>query len=280
MLRQPLDRATAMKYDSVIMNTAHLRKVNSRKRAKPSATQSGNGQTRREQVASKEEAIIAAAHALFASQGFAKTTISQIAKSASLAEGTLYLYFSNKEALARGVLAAFYERLTQTAQDGVKRCVSVQDRLTFLARHHLDSISSERRILELISTTDRSPEAYQGSDIYQMNKDYVAIFDQVVREGVLRGELNDRLTLWVVRDMFFGGLEYAMRTILIKRRAKDRDRAVNDMVDMIMTTYGAASASSPQNENGLEAVAARLEAAAEKFEKMTKPNTRTKRRTS
>lgn len=48
--------------------------------------------------------IVEAALALFAGQGFAATKLSEVAKQAGVAKGTLYLYFDTKEALFRAAV--------------------------------------------------------------------------------------------------------------------------------------------------------------------------------
>ena len=45
----------------------------------------------------KYHKILESAGAVFAQRGFYKATISQIATKAGVADGTLYLYFKNKE---------------------------------------------------------------------------------------------------------------------------------------------------------------------------------------
>ena len=227
--------------------------------------------TQRERLEGKESAIVGAASALFAAQGFAKTTMSDIAAKAHVAEGTLYLYFDNKNALARAVLAAFYERLTAAAEAGVRKRKTTSARLEFLARHHLDNIIRERRLLELISTADRNPETYEGSDLYKMNRDYVAVFDGVLRDGLWRGDIAEDRPLWLTRDIFFGGLEYAMRTILMKRRVngKDVDEAVRGLVSLLVAKPGEALRSNGDGRSDdLNAVAERLEAAATRLESL------------
>lgn len=260
------------------MNATHSKKVNS---PVPKSTARAGGKarskvpiTRRERVASKEEAIVEVAHKMLAAQGFAKTTMSDIAKQAGVAEGTLYLYFNNKEALARAVLAAFYRRLTETAQRGVEKVNTTKAKLSFLARHHLESILRERRLLEIVATSDRNVESYEGSEIYKMNRDYVAVFDGVLRDGVLKGELAEDKTPWVTRDIFFGSLEYAMRTILIKGRStkKDLNAVVDRLVSMLIGDEEKQATSKPLSSKDLADAVERVDAAAMRLERLTKKN--------
>lgn len=232
-----------------------------------------SGPTRRERVESKESAIVAAAYEMFATKGFAKSTISEIAKAAGVAEGTVYLYFNNKEALAGGVIASFYDRLTEDAQEGVNQLETTEEKLHFLASHHLKNVIEEQRILELLSIVDRSVKSNAGGAVYKMNKRYVSIFDNVIRDGVWRGDIEEGFTPWVLRDIFYGGLEYAMRTILITDRHQEMERFTRELVRLVIAkkaekpaSQGSASdAKMAKLAKRLEGVADRLEEALPSF---------------
>ena len=236
-------------------------------RAKTQAVRKRAPKTRPERVKSKEDAIIRAAYEMILSRGFADTTVSDIAKSAGVAEGTLYLYFNNKTALARAVLTAFYQEITDGAQRGVQKRETTKARLEFLARHHLTRVIEGRRILELIYAIGGRDEPSDGGDVRDLNRAYVAVFDQVIRDGVWRGDIGKNITPWVVRDIFYGALEYSMRTMLIRKREKEINRVVRELVQMILRKEAGAPAHASLNDlESLAATADRVEQAALRIE--------------
>jgi AcrR family transcriptional regulator len=64
-------------------------------------------QTRRLRLEAREESIIAAAHEKFLECGFEGAKVAGIARRADVAEGTLYLYFRNKNALLAAAARVF-----------------------------------------------------------------------------------------------------------------------------------------------------------------------------
>ena len=152
-----------------------------------------NNKTRREKLEAREEAILSAAHDEFVEHGFDGAKIAGIARRAGVAEGTLYLYFKNKSALLAAVVGAFYGRLTAGAIQGVASRDSTNDRLTFLANHHLECCFAEWSILSLAMPMLYQADNYRGSEYFAFNRSYVAVFDGVVREAMARGELRDDL---------------------------------------------------------------------------------------
>lgn len=70
-----------------------------------------------EQTRSKRDAILEAAYALFAQQGYEDTTIADIAKAADVAVGTVYLYFHNKHEIYTNVSLDFGEKMSEVFRD-------------------------------------------------------------------------------------------------------------------------------------------------------------------
>ena len=216
--------------------------------------------TRRERVEHKEEAIVATARVLFNAKGFGKTTISDIAKGCGVADGTVYLYFKNKEAVAQAVLENFYHELKETAQDGVDALNSPEEQLRFLAEHHLNSVNDERRILELLPIIGVSIDNYKGSKLYTLNKSYARVFDRVVKAGISRGVVKSGVAPWVIRDIFFGGLDYASRTMTMHDRTDNISSIVEGLMAVIL-------AQAEHQNSDLESAAQRFDAIADRIEK-------------
>ncbi|KPK38428.1 MAG: hypothetical protein AMJ69_08410 [Gammaproteobacteria bacterium SG8_47] len=74
------------------------------KSAQPSTTTPKGGRWRRRKHARPAE-IVAAALKVFSERGFNATRLDDVARSAGVSKGTVYLYFENKEALFRAVVA-------------------------------------------------------------------------------------------------------------------------------------------------------------------------------
>jgi len=228
------------------------------------------GKTRRQKVESREGAIVAAAAEIFNDRGYGKTTISDIAKKSGVADGTVYLYFKNKEDIARGVLANFYTELTRSAQNGVDSLLTTADRLQFLAVHHLEQIIKNRRLLEMLPLTDLSMDQYEGSALYTMNKAYVAVFDRVAKDGLAQGHLRSNLQLWILRDIFFGAMDYGARTIVLTHKDENIDNFVADLLSLLLVSPYIDTSAHPAEQTittRLEQAVLRLEKVVDKLER-------------
>jgi AcrR family transcriptional regulator len=84
------------------------------------ATRGYHSPRRAEQAAATRAAVLAAARELFVSQGYARTTVAQIARQARVAVDTVYVAVGRKPALLREVL--------ETAISGTSAAVPAQQR--------------------------------------------------------------------------------------------------------------------------------------------------------
>ncbi len=224
--------------------------------------------TRRQRVEEKEQAIIAAARAEFQKHGFEKAKIAGIAKLAGVAEGTVYLYFENKNALLMAVATEFYGRLTDDAAEGIKGLEETVERLEFLARHHFDRVSQEWSMLTMAMTPHKVSAEYRDTEGYQWNRTYVEVFDQVIRDGINRGEIRQDVPLPVMRDVFYGGLEYGTRTLRLHPRKTDVDEIINHFMRLLTSGMFVTNAQSKsERSQSLDQITRRLESIANRLDR-------------
>jgi len=101
-------------------------------------------------IATRRTQILEAATTLFAEKGFARTTIKEIAQAAGLAEGTIYLYFKNKDALLLALLDQLNEserRAVDLAQAGTG---GLEDFMRSYLAHRLTHMQQDMPLLQAL----------------------------------------------------------------------------------------------------------------------------------
>lgn len=188
--------------------------------------------TRRQKVEEKERAILAATRAVFRDQGPERAKITEIAKAANLAEGTVYLYFKNKQALLLAAVSDFYAELTRDAEAAVKPAEDTSARLAVLAQMHFSRVLEHWSLIaEAMSRYLPSPD-YRETEAYALNRRYVAVFDAVIREGQARGDIKADLSVAAMRDMFYGGLEHLARSARLRNAKLDAEAEVSQFLSI------------------------------------------------
>lgn len=105
------------------------------------------------------ERILDAALELFRTQGYAETTMRQIAEEAGVAVGNAYYYFASKDQL----ILAFYDRNhadhLALLGDGLETAKEFRDRLSLVVKTKIDSAMPYRRLSTKLFTSAADPES-------------------------------------------------------------------------------------------------------------------------
>ena len=203
--------------------------------------------TSRARVEAKESSILDAAKRIFAQAGFDGAKVSDIARAASVAEGTVYLYYKNKQDLLAGVVGRFWNQLTLGAEAAIDPDATNKEQLEQLGRYHLQSLLNQ---FEVVSLTYRA-RPQQEQDLDQV-REYVRVFDRIMQRGVDRGELPKDTPIGQLRDVFFGTLEFSARTLKLRERSYDHSVVTNLLSIMVGSTDAAAGASKGKEPSNRE----------------------------
>jgi TetR/AcrR family fatty acid metabolism transcriptional regulator len=193
--------------------------------------------TSRARVEAKESSILDAAEKIFAQVGFDGAKVSDIARAASVAEGTVYLYYKNKQDLLAGVVGRFWTQLTLGAEAAIEPDATTRAQLEQLGRYHLQSLLNQ---FEVVSLTNRA-RPQQEQDLDQV-REYVRVFDRIMQRGVDRGELPKDIPIGQLRDVFFGTLEFSARTLKLRERPYDHSVVTNLLAIMVGSSNAVAAA--------------------------------------
>tara|TARA_R110002096_G_scaffold1027_8_gene5441 strand:- start:1372 stop:2073 length:702 start_codon:yes stop_codon:yes gene_type:complete len=219
---------------------------------------------RRPSGEARESAIIAAATAIYLESGYAGAKMSEIAKRAGIAEGTLYLYFRNKHALMLGVVAEHWSELTRGAHASLRDQRGYFERVEALARYHLTSMIGKWKLIELGFSIRYQPGIKIGDDL-DFKRAYTAVFDELIESGIAVGHIQPKAEIWFMRDQFYGTLEYAARTIMLHgARKPDMDLAIEQLMYSFKHSY--ADAGTVPAADRITALSDRLETAVSRLE--------------
>ena len=162
----------------------------------------------------KRDQILKAAEDLFASRRYDEITMDEIAQLAQVGKGTLYRYFSSKEALLYAILQTGHEDLVASIRAAAMKNGSFQEILTGVCRQI--AVSHERRhpMFHMAFSLNRrtqndSPEARAHCDQMKVNYENLigalaGVFRYGREEGVLRGGLSDEALASCILNLMHG----------------------------------------------------------------------------
>lgn len=158
----------------------------------------------------KRQRILEAAIQLFAEKGFFSARVSDIAREAGVADGTIYLYFKNKDDL---LINLFEDRMEHIiAQFRAHTEVGGSDetataRLRRFIELHLDMVAQQPRLAEVLTVELRQSAKFMRE--YKAPKfiEYLALLGEIITHGQERGEFDPALSPNLVNRIIFGALD-------------------------------------------------------------------------
>src|SRR5262249_37274265 len=100
-----------------------------------------------EQRLARRAEVLEAAAGLFASKGFAKTTVADVAKEPGLGAPALYFYYASKEALLFAVLERAMVQLNETLEQALNKCESADPAIrlhTLIAAQVVEEVQARK----------------------------------------------------------------------------------------------------------------------------------------
>lgn len=155
----------------------------------------------------KSETILRAAAKVFAQSGYFNAKVSDVARSAGVADGTVYLYFKNKDDLLTSIFSwAMGEFLTR-ARTELAEIANAKQKLLSFAKLHFSLLEQERDIAIVFQIELRQSTKFME----QFSTTYLAAYLQMLREIIEEGQKNglfrSTLNAKLIAKLLFGMLD-------------------------------------------------------------------------
>lgn len=175
------------------------------------------------QSTDKRVRILEGALKAFARKGFYNTKVSEIASEAGVADGTIYLYFKNKDDL---LISLFEDRMEWIISRMTKELEDVEgnvfDKLTRVFELHFRLASEEPDLSEFMTVELRQSAKFVKE--YKNTKfvDYLTVMENLLVEGQETGLIRRELDIRVMGRALFGALdEILLQLTLSKAGSQD-----------------------------------------------------------
>lgn len=155
----------------------------------------------------KYKQIIDAAVIAIAENGYHQAQVSKIAKQAGVADGTIYLYFKNKEDILISVFEEKMSLFVDNLRDIIKGDYSAKQKLEKMIENHFVVLANDRHLATVTQLELRQSNKEIRLKINTILKEYLSLLDQIIIEGMENGEFDPALDLRITRQMIFGTVD-------------------------------------------------------------------------
>jgi TetR/AcrR family fatty acid metabolism transcriptional regulator len=168
----------------------------------------------------KRERILRAAVKIFSRKGFFNSKVSEIARAAEVADGTIYLYFRNKDDL---LISLFEEKMGEVVADVRRRIAAggnALEKLRIFIENHMDLLERDAGLVEVLQVELRQSTKFLKDYTPVKFFEYLEIISDILEEGKREGILRPDLNISIARRAIFGALDELSLTYILSKKPK------------------------------------------------------------
>jgi TetR/AcrR family transcriptional regulator, fatty acid metabolism regulator protein len=166
----------------------------------------------------KPQQIIEAAIRVFARKGYYNSRVSDIARAAGIAAGTIYLYFDTKQeiliCLFRDKMAAFVAAAWRAIAEEHDAIAKVR-RLVYL---HFEILEGQPELAEVVQVELRQGQKFFRGPATQEIAGYFALIASILEEGVATGLFRADVPVKLTAKMLFGAMDQMATSWVLGKR--------------------------------------------------------------
>jgi TetR/AcrR family fatty acid metabolism transcriptional regulator len=183
----------------------------------------------------KYQKIIQAATRVFAEKGFYNAKVSDVAREAQVADGTIYLYFKNKDDL---LISIFEESMDVFKATVLTQLAQTQDPVEKLGKFiqlHLELVRKNQDTAQVLQVELRQSAKFMKEYAGTKFKEYLAIISSILEEGKVKGLFRSSINPFIVKRALFGAIdEMALEWVLMKKKKYSTDAAAQQLCDLFI----------------------------------------------
>src|ERR1051325_442191 len=166
----------------------------------------------------KRERILAAAERIFARHGFFAAKVSDVAKEAGVADGTIYLYFKNKDDLLISLFERRMQQVNETLRAATAKVKSPREQLRAFVKAYLQLVHDEPTAAEVLTIELRQSSKFMKEYENPEFADFLRLLGGIIAAAQDKGEIEASIPAHVAAPMIFGMLdELALAWVLAKQ---------------------------------------------------------------
>lgn len=155
----------------------------------------------------KYQQIIEAAVKVIAENGYHASQVSRIAKEAGVADGTIYLYFKNKEDVLVSVFEEKMGHFIQKIAKVTSEQPSANQKLRTLIDTHFTLLEENPNLAIVTQLELRQSDSSLRMQINNVLKSYLHVIDEIIEEGIKENEFRNDVKPALLRQMIFGTID-------------------------------------------------------------------------
>jgi len=159
----------------------------------------------------KKTQIIEAAIKVFAHKGFYTAKVADVAREAGVADGTIYLYFKNKDDLLISLFETKMEEILNRFNTIVVQPITPAEKLDRFIHLHFELIDADHNLAEVFQVELRQSSKFLKDYHNERFIEFLNIIGQILTEGKVAGDFRSDINTTTFKIAIFGALDELAR---------------------------------------------------------------------
>lgn len=182
----------------------------------------------------KRERILRAAVDVFARTGYFNSKVSEVARAAGVADGTIYLYFEGKEDLLITIFREQSRVFLSVLRGELARIEGAAAKIEKVVSYHLETIGANRPLAVVLQVELRQSLKFISLISREELGDYLEVIRSIIEEGSASGELRRAEHPQIVANAIFGVLDEIVTTWILSEREEPPAVHAGAVADFIL----------------------------------------------
>jgi TetR/AcrR family fatty acid metabolism transcriptional regulator len=181
----------------------------------------------------KRRRILEAAVHVFAEHGFYNARVKDIAEEAGVADGTIYLYFKNKDDLLISLFEDRMDAILGRFRTELSRYPDAAGRVRRFIELHLGMVAEDPTLAEVLTVELRQSAKFMREYKAPKFGEYLDLLGQAIELGRQTGELRPDVDPAILKRALFGALdEVSMVWASSRRRPYELEQAADQLAKL------------------------------------------------
>ena len=187
----------------------------------------------------KRDALLRAAIETFAARGFFNAQVADVARTAGVAAGTVYLYFRGKDDLLISIFEKTMKDVIAAGRQSIAALADPLAQLRTIARLHLDRMSRDRALAVVFQVELRQSTKFMERFSATHLREYLGIIRDVIARGQSQGVFRREINPTLASKLLFGMLDEMATNWILSRRKYSLTAEADAIVDLFVRGVGA-----------------------------------------
>jgi TetR/AcrR family fatty acid metabolism transcriptional regulator len=181
----------------------------------------------------KRQRILRAAIEVFASKGYFAARMTDVAKRAEVADGTLYLYFEGKEHLLTSIFDDVLGRFIDRLEEEIADLADPLDKLRIMVRLHLETLGRDRDLAHVLQIETRHSRRFMSLFTRGKLGEYLNLLKSIIEDGQQSGVFRRDISSGLATNVVFGAVDELVLSWILVDQPGDLTRHVDPILGIL-----------------------------------------------